>query len=196
MHVMSSPLPPGRARWLAVHVLPHEPALRRWLGRRGVSEGDVDDAVQEGYAVLAAMADVSHIENAKAYMFRTVWTLILRQIRRAQIVSIEAVADLASVDIAADAPGPERELSARQELRRLATAIDTLPPRCREIFMLRKVEGLSQRDVAARTSLSESTVEKHVGKAIRLLGDWLAIDEPMPGMPTSNPSRVTRDDRV
>lgn len=174
-------LPPGRAGWLAVNVLPHEPALRGWLAQRGVRGGDVDDIIQEGYAVLAAMRDVSHIVSPKAYLFRTAWTLLLRQLRRAQIVSIEAVADLASLDIEADAPDPERQLSARQELRRLASAIDSLPPRCRDVFQLRKVEGLSQREVAARTGLSESTVEKHIGRAVRLLGEWLAKDDAMAG---------------
>jgi RNA polymerase sigma-70 factor (ECF subfamily) len=196
---MTTPLPPGRAAWLAANILPHEPALRGWLARRGVNGGDVDDLVQEGYAVLAAMTDVAHIDSPKAYLFRTAWSLMLRQVRRAQVVSIEAVADLASLDIEADAPDPERQLGSRQELRRLATAIDSLPPRCRDVFRLRKVEGLSQREVAARTGLSESTVEKHVGKAVRLLGQWLASDDAAAGdrmRATIPPRTIEANDRA
>lgn len=173
---MIEPLPLGRAEWLAQHVVPHEPALRGWLLRRAVPPGDVDDIVQESYAVLAAIAEVDHIDNPKAYVFRTAWSLILREVRRAQVVSIQTVADLGIFDFEADDPGAHRQLSARQELQRLADAIAGLPPRCREVFVLRKVDGLSQRQVAHRTGLSESTVEKHVGKAIRLLGQWLAGD--------------------
>ena len=44
-----------------------------------------------------------------------------------------------------------------------------LPPKCREAFALRKVEGLSQREVALRMGVSENTVEKHVGKGLRIL---------------------------
>jgi RNA polymerase sigma-70 factor (ECF subfamily) len=155
-------------------VLPHEPALRAWLSRRAVLPADVDDLVQESYAVLAGMATVAHIDNPRAYLFRTAWSLIMRQVRRAQLVSIQAVADPGDLDVAADDPGPDRQLADRQELARLGAAIDRLPPRCREIFVLRKVNGLSQREVARHTGLSESTVEKHVGKAVQLLGQWLA----------------------
>ena len=54
-------------------------------------------------------------------------------------------------------------------IRRLAELIDDLPPKCREAFVLRKVRGLSQREVAAAMSLSENTVEKHIGKALAAL---------------------------
>jgi RNA polymerase sigma factor (sigma-70 family) len=170
-------LPSGRAEWLAQHVVPHEPALRGWLSRRAVLPADIDDIVQECYAVLAGLPGVAHIESPRAYAFRTAWSLILRQVRRAQVVSIQAVADVGDLEIEADEPGLEQQLSARQELRRLSVAVDSLPPRCREVFLLRKVEGLSQREVARHTGLSESTVEKHVSRAIHLLGQWLATDE-------------------
>lgn len=178
---MTDELPLGRAEWLAQHVLPHEPALRAWLSRRAVPHADVDDIVQESYAVLAGLPGVAHIGSPRAYVFRTAWSLILRQVRRSQVVSIHTVEDLGALDLEADEPGLERQLSGRQELRRLAAAIDSLPPRCREVFMLRKVEGLSQREVARHSGLSESTVEKHVGKAVRLLGEWLAAERNMDG---------------
>lgn len=59
-------------------------------------------------------------------------------------------------------PALEQALAARQELARLAHAIETLPPRCRDVFILHKIHGLSQRDVADTLQISLKTVEKHL----------------------------------
>lgn len=166
-------LPEGRADWLARYILPHEPLLRAWLGRQSWPGIDTDDLVQESYAVLASLAQVDHIDNPRAYLFRTAHSLALQQVRRARIVSIQAVADLEGLEVAAEAPLQDRVLSDRQELQRLADAIAALPARCGEVFRLRKVDGLSQRAVAQALGLSESTVEKHMGKAVRQLMDSL-----------------------
>jgi RNA polymerase sigma factor (sigma-70 family) len=64
---------------------------------------------------------------------------------------------------------PEDRTSAHQELRRLAEAIDELPPKCREVVWMRRVDDLSQKEVAARLSISQKTVEKHVMKGMKLL---------------------------
>ena len=158
-----------RAHWLANHVLPYEPALRAWLRHKGTLPFDVDDLVQEAYAVLAALPSVEHIRNPKSYLFQTAHSLALQQFRRARLVSIRAVADVDRLEAALEVPSTERLASDHEELQRLADAIAALPRQCGEVFRLRKIEGLSQRDVATRLRLAESTVEKHVAKAVRLL---------------------------
>src|SRR3546814_1597359 len=59
----------------------------------------------------------------------------------------------------------------RQELARLEAALDDLPARCRETFVLRKIDGLSQRETAEKLGVSEATVEKQMVKAMRILTD-------------------------
>jgi len=56
-----------------------------------------------------------------------------RRVRRGQVVPIDAVADLDALGIAIDAPGPDRSVMAREQLRRLQTALDKLPPRVRQV---------------------------------------------------------------
>jgi RNA polymerase sigma factor (sigma-70 family) len=160
-----------RSLWLSRHVLPHEPALRAWLRHRRVDGLETDDIVQETYAVLAGLASVDHIESPRAYAFQTAQSVILRHLRRARVVRIDALGDLEQLNTPLDDPSPEHQTAARQELRRVGDLIAGLPTKCREAFTLRKVEGLSQREVAGRMGISESTVEKHIGRALRTLMD-------------------------
>jgi len=159
-----------RSSWLAKHVLPYEPALRRWLsGFSAMDDADIDDLVQETYAVLATRASVDEIADPRAYAFQTARSLFLQGVRRAKIVSIHAVADLDTLDVPDEAPSPFQHVAGREDLRQLAAAIDAMPPQTRRAFQLRRVEGLSQREVAVATNLSENTVEKHIGRGIRIL---------------------------
>lgn len=158
-----------RAVWLARNILPHEPALRRWLAGKRLRGIDLDDIIQETYAILAGLESVDAIRNAKAYMFQTAYSVILAQVRRAQIISISTIDDIGQLAAEDGAPSAETIVSDRQELQRLADAIASLPVRCREVFVLRKVHGLPQRDVATRLGVSEGTVEKQLHKGLKIL---------------------------
>lgn len=161
----------GRVRWFMHQVLPHEPALRSWLGRRR-SAIDIDDVIQETYTVLAARETVADIRHPRAYLFQIAHSVVVRHVRRARIVSIQAIEDLEGFDPADDATSPEQTTIDRDELRRLAEAIAAMPGQMRQAFVLRRVHGLTQREIAARMRISESTVEKHIARGVRFLIDW------------------------
>ncbi len=158
-----------RALWLARHVLPHEPMLRAWLQRRVVPGIDVDDVVQETYARLSQIASVEEVRDPRSYMFQAAHSIIASHVRRSRIVPIQAIAHLDALEAPSDEPDPETQALARDELNQLALAIKAMPERIREVFVLRRVQGLSQREVAGRLGLSESTVEKHMSKGFRHL---------------------------
>jgi len=158
-----------RSIWLARHVLPHEPALRAWLRRRVGFGFDIDDIIQETYAILATLGSVDHILNPRAYLFKAASSVILMEVRRAKIVPIESIEQAEQLEIESTEPLQDRQLESRQELRLVADAIESLPQRCRQVFVLRKVRGLSQRDIAQELGISESTVEKHVARGIQEL---------------------------
>jgi RNA polymerase sigma factor (sigma-70 family) len=160
-------IPPNRAEWLARHICPHEPALRRWLTRRPSFRYDIDDIVQEAYAKLALLPSIEHITNPRAYFFRTAFSVLVNETRRAQVVSIDSLGELDRLDAESQEVPPDIQAESRQELRQVAEAIAQLPLKCREA--LRKVHGLSQREAALHLGISESTVEKHVGRGIRHL---------------------------
>jgi RNA polymerase sigma-70 factor (ECF subfamily) len=88
-------------------------------------------------------------------------------------VPFDTVENLEDLNIAIDEPAPDRVVIARQELRRLQLALDKLPERLRNALVMRKVEGLSIREIAQRTGLAEKTIEKHLTEAMRALAHIL-----------------------
>lgn len=166
--VRASPL---RARWLARNVIPIETALRAWLSRYRIVGLDTDDIVQETYAILCALESVDHIHNPRQYTFQTAYSVILRHVRRAKLVSIQTLDDLDRLHIALPEASPEQRAIDRDALQELAHFIATLPRKAQQVFILRRVEGLSLRQIAEKLQISESTVEKHITRALRLISE-------------------------
>jgi RNA polymerase sigma factor (sigma-70 family) len=158
-----------RGRWIATEILPLEPAVRAWLRRIRPAGVEADDLIQEAYARLAGLRSVDHIDQPRPYLFRIIKSLILANVRHAQVVAIESIAEMGELDISREETSPDRIVSARQELEWLAAAIESLPMGCREVFRLRKFEDLSQKELAMRLKISENTVEKQLARAVRLL---------------------------
>jgi len=143
--------------------------LRGWLVRSRVSGLEIDDVVQEAYAVLAGLESVAHIRNPRNYLFQTARSVVLRHLRRSRVVNFQALPGPSEPDFAQTDPSPEDSAILRDQLRQADLLLKTLPDRAREAFLLRRVQGLSQREIAARMNVSENTVEKHIGKALRLI---------------------------
>lgn len=157
-------------RWFAREVLPHEADIRRWLAARvrGLTVCDVDEVIQETYARVWSV-DPARIVTIRAYLFVTARNIVGEAVRRSRIVSIEAMADIDNLNIVGDEITAERRLSGREEVERLHRALARLPAKCRQAFELKKFEELSQREIARRMGIAESTVEKHLAKALRMV---------------------------
>lgn len=167
----------ARVRWLAQEVLPHERDVRVWLKRSLVTSNDVDDVVQEAYCRLANLKEVERIESPRAYFFQTARSIVLEQMRRARIVRIDAVTELDALRIEWDEPSPERIAGGRKELERVMKIVATLPERSRRIFEMRRILGLSQREIAARLGVTENVVENEASRGLKALLAALAQDE-------------------
>lgn len=161
----------ARARWIESNVLPHEAAIRTWLWRHQSPAIEVDDIIQEMYAKIGTLPSVDHIQDPQRYALQIAHTILLAHIRRARIVSITAVEDIDAVHHLSGVASPEEIVSFRDELKQISDALDTLPKRSREVLLLRRVQGLSQRETAERLDLAEKTVEKYLTRAIHLLMD-------------------------
>ncbi len=165
----------ARRAWFRREILPLEPGLRAYARRfsRGGAV-DVEDLVHETFARLISYENWATLTNAPAFASRVLKNIAVDQRRREGIVTIESVADVETLSIGADLPGPELDILWRDELRLLADIVARLPERPRQVFTLRKVYGLSHRQIADRLGLSVSTVEKHLAKSLRICSDELA----------------------
>lgn len=162
----------ARARivaWLGRDILPHEAAVRAWLRRSFATAGDVDDIIQETYCRLAALTHIEHIAEPRGYFFQAARSVALEQIRRARVVRIETVSEIEALDLALEDPSAERIVLGRRELERVRMLIAALPERCRRVFEMRKIEGVSQREIARRLGVSENIVENEAVRGLRAI---------------------------
>jgi RNA polymerase sigma factor (sigma-70 family) len=155
--------------WFKREILVHEASLVRYLLRTWPNREEVYDLRQDTYVRVYEAAAQSRPHSPKSFLFATARNLMADHIRRRRIVVIDAVGDMDALNVLVDELSPESRASAFEDLRRLADAFDQLPPKCRETVWMRRVDDLPQKEVAARLSISQKTVEKHVMKGMRLL---------------------------
>jgi RNA polymerase sigma factor (sigma-70 family) len=159
--------------WFKREIVAHEPALLRYLGRLWPRRHEIDDLRQETYARVYQAAQVARPTAARSFLFTTAHNLVTDRVRRERVVSIDTVGDLQALDVLVDEISAERRVIARQELKRLARALDRLPPTCRTVVWLRRVEGLSQKQVAERLGVSVKAIEQHISRGARLLAQHM-----------------------
>ncbi len=159
--------------WFVREVLPLEPLLMHYLRRQWPNQSEIEDLRQDVYVRVHEAAKKQIPHPTKPFVFRIAQNLLIDRIRREHVVPIEAVADFDGLGIAIDAPPPDRNVIARDELRRLQTALDQLPPRAREAVVLGRIEGLSGREIAKRMGIGTATVSAHLTSGILALADIL-----------------------
>jgi RNA polymerase sigma factor (sigma-70 family) len=159
--------------WFMREVLPLEPMLTRFLHRNWRNEAEIGDLRQEAYARVYEAARRERPLLVKPFLFQVTRNLMIDRLRQQSVVSLESMADFDWLNVSDDQPSSENHVAARQELRLLQTALDALPPRCRRVVLMCKVDGLSQKEVARQMGITVETVENQVAKGMRLLAQAL-----------------------
>lgn len=163
-----------QARWFVTEVQPHRPALRAWLLARFPTLPDVDDLVQESLTRMLRARETGPIRSARALLFTTARNLALDAVRRQRVVAFEPITDDTDSSVLADNTDVVATVSKQQELELLTKAIQALPERCRQVFTLRTAYGLTQRQIAEKLGVSESTVEKQMAQGIQWCAEFFA----------------------
>lgn len=160
------------AKWFAQEVQPHEPALRAVL-HKSFAGSDVDDLVQESLIRTWKARTKGPVESGRNFLFAVARNAVRDLIRRRSTSKAIPVTENERLDVLEDKPGVADIVSRQQELELLEEAVRALPERCREVFLLRKIQGMSQREIASRLRITENTVESLVAKGARRCADYV-----------------------
>ncbi len=162
-------MPPqlDQARWFAEEVRPHIGDLHAYVRRSFPGVRDVDDVVQDSLVRIWIAWAGRRIESARPFLFKIARRRAIDVLRHDRASPLLAIGDPAALPVAEEGPSPLDALGDSEKVELVAEAIAHLPARCREIVVLRKLHGLSQREVAARLGLSERTVEVQVARGVR-----------------------------
>src|SRR5580692_1535633 len=164
--------------WFLREVLPLEAALTQFLRNNWRNRADVADLLQDVYVRVYQSARKQLPKATRPFLFTTARNLIVDRVRSDKVVPLEVVDDLDALGLAAEAPGPDAQATARDELRRVQAALEQLPPRAREAFVLHHIEGLSQSEIALRMKISDKTVGWHLKEGVETLADLLYGEPP------------------
>lgn len=147
------------AAWFEEEVQPHATALRAYLRARFPSLADPDDVVQEAFVRIINARSNGTIRSVRALLFVTARNIALDVFRKERSNPVDGQINWEQVEVGEDTRPVTLELSSReQKLQLLEQAVQSLPQRCREIIMLKKLEGLSYEEIGQRLGISPHTV--------------------------------------
>lgn len=159
-----------KSRFLKQLAERYGPALERYLSRKLDNPADAAEVAQETFIRLYRLEHPDRLDNARAFMFQVASNLAVDQLRRRSLhfrflktESAEAGETLET----AGAASPEQIISGREKLERIYQAVDRLPEKCRQAFLLHRTSGLSYNDIALELGVSVSSVEKYILQALR-----------------------------
>ena len=158
-----------RTQWLANNVLPHEPLIRARLAHVYVADLDVDDVIQEMYARILSAPALETIRHPRQYAIQTAKRIIIDHLRRSRVVSIISCESLEQLDVVLPEVSTEDRLEFQGEIQKVANALSHLPATYRETLILRRVEGLSQRETAQRLGITEKMAEYYLARGVLML---------------------------
>ena len=144
---------------------------------RIVPPHEVEDIVQETYVRLCQVARPEHIQHPKSYLFRTARNLALDSVKRAENRLGEPWNERLEEGFAnagAEVDETLEQAATSEQFGRFCEAVQLLPVQARRVFVLKKVYGYSQREIADELGLAQSTVEKHVALAVRRCAEYMS----------------------
>lgn len=168
---------------------------------RIVPPHEIEDIVQETYVLVCRCKTPGKIRAPVGFMMRTARNLALDYIKRAEwrlTKPLDEEAEEAMQRTGDTGDQTFRQAASDEEFAQLCEAVRQLPLQCRRVFVLKKVYGYSQMEIAKELGLSENTVEKHIAKGVALCAAYIAEREQgawaakAAGKPAASVSRIRR----
>ncbi len=141
--------------------LESESALKRFLSRFLYKPEDIDDMAQETFLRAYSATKGRDIDSPKAYLFQVAKTMALKELSKKSKQLTDYLEEAVDNDVDSSVT-LEEEISAQQKVRLFCDAIAELPPQCRRVFLMRKVQALPHKAIAKELGISCSAVEKQI----------------------------------
>lgn len=160
-------------QFLSGLVMEHRVALEKYLARKLDDPEDAAEVAQEAYLRLQRMREPEKLDNARAFLFQVATNLAVDQLRRRQLHHryVNSEKGLAQDDMPPDpnasGASPEQILAAREKLSAIYAAVDELPFKAKQAFLLHRRNGLSYSEIAEQLEVSVSSVEKYILQALK-----------------------------
>lgn len=142
-----------------------------------VSSDDIEDIVQEAFIKSYEAELKQEIRYERTYMLKTARNLALNHVNSAASQLNQAVDDMDMLPNDLVGYSLEKHVESKERFIHFCRATESLSPEVKRVFLLKKVYGMSQRDIAELVGLSESTVEKHVAKGLLQCSKFLAASD-------------------
>ena len=155
---------PAHAAELHNWMVRYGPALRRYFQKR-VGHAEAEDLVQDVFVAMQVRGSLDEPEKVDRYLFRVAAHILARRSQR-QGWNWSGHAELGDIDAPPDELSPERILIANERLARLMEALNALPPRMAEAFVLHRFDEMTYAEIARRMGVSVRTVESFIARAV------------------------------
>jgi RNA polymerase sigma-70 factor (ECF subfamily) len=163
----------GKSSGISRAFLEHQSAIKRFLSRFLSGFHDIEDLAQETYLRAFKAEQNQEVRSPKAFLFRIAKNIALNELSRKSRLLTDYIEDSVSSDVIGVEASPEQRAAEQQKLAVFCQAVAVLPAQCRRAFLLRKVYGLSHKEIAAELNISVSTVEKHVAQGLMRCSAYL-----------------------
>lgn len=167
-------------------ILRMEKPLRAFLHRYAPQPADLEDLLQETYSHLFCLSQERRlaVRNIQAFVIASARNVAMDWMRRRQVVSLESMEELGSMPIIDDSARLDEIVHTHQQLMKVAEGIGQLPDRCRQAFTLRRIYGLSQKEIARKFNISEGAVEQLIIRGMRRCAQLMDVSAETPPAPS------------
>jgi len=152
--------------------LAHQGALKAFFLRHLRCPETAADLLHDCFVRLAQQPTAEALNNARAFLFACARNLLIDHLRKQQHRQHQSLCTDESGELhgAAGNSAPlENAVMAREHLEQLQQAISKLPPRCRDVFVLSRLHGLTYAAIGKHLGISEKTAFAHMTRALKQL---------------------------